>query len=562
MSGHSVLQIIKGVQKVPGDTLSAEQGLDVIDLLDPLGFSTDTYEMKIPALKSSAVYADSPLTDGRTLISGAMGNVNETIRLTLTAGTIVQMGAMLSKLLRFKQDCNNFWDMFGQIEPVYIKHQVNGEPGPRYALLYDIDIAIDQTVNPGDPQRDITIVIERETFWRGLAPGDNPKKWNCFVNGVAFNSSNASLRSGGQHTVSKTIGNKQEFNTVYTFQTENFVDIPAAALVGDAPPLVCIAADPTSGGSGLLTNLFIAKSTKPITQPDRQGNTQPRYNSFAAAAATLGVDATFVTDATLGIRHLPVSANARYASISFATATEQIRLTWQAGINFCHVNPNLLRGRYQIFLRGEQNGGALGNISLNVRCLNTSGYFFRSPTINPKITVANTVQVNDLGFVTFPVGSNSQSSIDGKGLSVNNVYSVSGEIDGNFTVELHALRSTGTATLRIYDLVFMPIDEGAVYVLPIGGATGGPETIVYDNTGYFNHGKSDVYAAGRLADGNDGLDNEIIAEPRGSMELTPGVDNRIYMLADHLDAPIGSNPADTLAVKINIVPRWAGLRDV
>lgn len=562
MTGHSILQIVKGIARVPGDTLSAEAGLDSIDFLDPLGFSVDTYEMKIPALKSSAVYADSPLVDGRTLISGTLGNVIETIRLTLTAGTMVQMSAMLSKLLRFKQDCNNFWDAFGQIEPVYIKHQVNGEPGPRYALLYDIDIAIDSTLTPGDPQRDLTIVIERETYWRGIAPGDNPKKWNCFVDDVPFNSSVANLRGGTRHTaLDAAISNRQEFNTVYTFLTKNFVDIPAAKLPGDAPPLLCAAVTPSSGGSGLLENLFVAVSTKPTSMIDREGHTLPLYNSLAGAAGELGIDATFVTDATLGIAHTPVSANKRYVNISFATATDQVRLTWRGNATFAHVDPHILRGRYQLFLRAEQNGGALGNIEVRIQIRGNTGYFYISPTILPKITVATVVQLNSVGVVTLPVSTRGFSGTNGLGVSVADQYSAVGEAGNGLVIELFARRITGVGTLRIYDLIMMPIDEGAVYVVPISGVTGGPESIVLDTTGYYTHGSSELYAAGRLADSGGGNDAEIVAEPRGNIQLTPGVNNRIYFLGDN-PTTIGSDPDDTFAVYLNIVPRWQGLRDV
>ncbi len=560
LTSTAFMMIIKGVAVTPQDSRSAEVGLSSIDLLDPQGFCCDDYAMQIPNLKNSAVWADSPTTDGRKLISGVLGNVTETIRLQLTASTIVQMAAMLSKLSQFKRDCKAYWDTLIQNDPVYLKHQIIGEPGPRFALLYDIDVNIETPIEPSDPNRTVTLSIEREPYWRGLAPGDNPKKWNCFVEGVNFDTSNSNLRGGVRHTATKTVLNRQEFASLNTLQAQNYIDIPAAKVVGDAPPLVCMAIQPTQGGSGLLENIFLARSTKRTSIVDKDGNTEILYNSFPAAGGSLGVDATFVTDATLGIKHIPVSPLARYASISFATATDQVRMTWQALSTFPHVNPNVLRGRYQIFLRGEQNAGALGNTSVYVRFRTASGYFYTSPAISPKITVANTVQLNDLGIVTIPSVSGGYSGIDGKGLSVNNYYAAAGEFDGNIIIELNALRSTGAATLRIYDLILMPIDEGAVYIVPIVGASGGPESVIYDNTGYFMHGKPDSYGAGRLDDGSGGLDNEVVAEVRGEMTLEPKVNNRIYLLADS-PTIVGSNPADTLSVFVNIVPRWIGLRD-
>lgn len=569
MNGIAFLKIVKGVQKVPGDTLSAEQGLDEIDLLDPNGFSCDDYDMKIPALKSSAVYADSPLSDGRTLISGALGNVIETIRLQLTAGTIIQLAAMLSKLLRFKQDCNDFWDTFGQIEPVYLKHQVIGEPGPRYALLYDIDIDPgQQPLIPSEAKRTVTLSIEREPYWRGLAPGDNPKKWSCFVNGTELSATNASLQGGSGDLVAETASNRQEFNGIHTFLTKNFIDIPAAKLPGDAPPLVCLVVQPIRvDTSTTVANLLIAKSSKPTTMPDRNSsNSLPRYNSLAGAAGVLGTDATFVTDATLGIAHNPVSANRRYVSVSFATATLQLREYWVASSTFSHVNQNLLRGRYQLFLRGEQNGGALGNTTVLVKMLDSGSVFFTSQTISPKLTVANRVQVNDLGVFTLPSGGTSFPGMPGTGLSVSSQYIVAGAIKNYISIELYAARSTGVATLRIYDLVFVPIDEGAVYILPNDYPSitaPGIGCMVYDNTGYFSHGRPDVYTNARLMDGSGGEDNEVSSEARGAFELTSGLNNRLYLLAD-TDSNVSEGALTNLnfSVYVNIVPRWSGLRDV
>ena len=234
ISGHAILKIVKGVQKTPGDSASVEVGLDEIDLLDSNGFSCDEYDMKIPALKSSAVYADSPLSDGRTLISGTVGNVTETIRLQLTAGTIIQLAAMLSKLGRFKQDCNDFWDTSRQIEPVFIKHQVIGEPGARYALLYDIDIDPgEQPLIPSEAKRTVTLSIEREPYWRGLAPGDNPKRWaieNVYRQSINPNNAvlGVSAPFGPLNLVYvTTLFNRTEYSTAnkQTYVTKNFIDI-------------------------------------------------------------------------------------------------------------------------------------------------------------------------------------------------------------------------------------------------------------------------------------------------------------------------------------------------
>lgn len=561
MTGHSILQIVKGIAQTPGDTLSAEAGLDSIDFLDPLGFSVDTYEMKIPALKSSAVYADSPLVDGRTLISGVLGNVNETIRLTLTAGTIMQMSAMLSKLLRFKQDCNNFWDTFGQIEPVYIKHQVSGEPGPRYALLYDIDIAIDSTLTPGDPQRDITVVIEREYGWRGIAPGANPKRWAVEnVNEQQWNSASASLISETGDLIKANIVNKTEFNTATTLLTQNFVDIPASSIPGDLPALLCLTVEPSS--IDVLPNIYVSRSTKSTTLPNRAGGTAlPQYNDMAAAWATMNIaDTTLQTD-TDGLVYSPLSANSRAARISFATlATLTLRLTWNANV---HRSIAVLRGTYALFLRARQNAGASGNtgIQLNFYELSSGAGgtpFYTSPTITP--TVSTSVALHYVGVVSIPGNQQAFVGLRGTGIGAASAANYGTE----FSVGLSAVRSTGTATLDIFDLVLMPIDEGmsSVQLNLTSDVAGADCYTIMDNTSYFSHGRPDDLGMARQTGGFTTNDQPLFAELKGNgITLTPKTNNRLYFLMQR-PTTLTALPGYAVTVIANIVPRWSGLRDV
>lgn len=554
MSGHAVLKIVNGIQKTPSDTSSAEQGLDEINLLDPSGFSVDSYAMKIPALKSGTVYADSPLTDGRTLIAGVLGNVSETLRVTLTAASIAQMTALLSKLGRFKQNCNNFWDTFGQIEPVYIKHQIVGEPGPRYALLYDIDIAIEPPFDPSVATRDLTIVIEREYGWRGIAPGDNPKRW--YIENVAvgqnWNTGTADLSTGDNHLASTTLANKLEFGTVNSFSTKNHIDVDGSLIPGDLPALVCLTVKQIVTGDA-AHNLFIGKDSKPLTLTNRDsGNQYPRYNTFAAAAGTMGADTSLATDSD-GIIYNPTSANARRARISFATdaTIAPPRVTWAASTLAQTVD--LLRGRYAVFLRARQNNGVSGNTSIVVEFYEGAGAL-SSYTILP--IVATGVQLHYVGVVGIPVNNRQFVGINGQGL-----YNPGTGSGAAVDIRLYASRSTGVATLDIFDLVFMPIDEGSIEIVPTVGISSSDQRIIYDNTGYFSHGYTESVAEVRNLNGAN-LDNQVVCEQRGSnIELTPGVNNRLYFLMRH-PTTNNSPPQATMQVRLNIVPRWSGLRDV
>lgn len=568
MANNAVLQIVKGIQKTPGDTISAETGLDVLDLLDTNGFSAAEYEMKIPSLKSSAVYADSPLTDGRTLISGTLGNVTETIRVTLNAASIVQLAAMMSRLMSFKQNCNDFWDTFGQIEPVYIKNQVSGEPGPRYALLYDIDVAVTDPANPTDTIRDVTIVIEREYGWRGIAPGDNPKKWTIeSLYKQKYNNANASLMTGNDHLLfDSNVKNRAEQNTTATgYITKNHVDIPAAKIPGDLPALVCVAV----GGTVAVINadaVMIGKSTKRNTGNTNRTTLTNQYLVYMlnAADATVGTDTTLAADtgACFGISNLQ-----RRSQTTFATATMQTRLTWDNTVFTANgFNSSVLRGRYALFVRARVSAASTTlALAAEITIGSTTVTLNSVPFVHEgSAGTGNTTfwGLAYLGQVSIPFNNRKTTmSVDGNGVSVNQNNSTQ-----ELQIKLNASRSSIGGSLYVSDLIMLPIDEGAVDLFagtaPISGGNNG-SAMVYDNTGYFTHGVPEEIAS--IYTTTPTLTREqYIGEISGSpIYLSPKVDNRLMFLAYQVatkDSHI--NDPSTMQVRVNIVPRWAGLRDV
>lgn len=545
MIGHAILQIMKGVQKTPGDTASNEQGLASIDLLDPKGFSTDTYEMKIPALKSSAVYADSPLEDGRTLIAGTLGNVIETIRVTLSAGTIVQLSAMLSNLLRFKQDCNDFWDTFGQIEPVFIKHQVNGEPGPRYALLYDIDIAIDSPTNPSEPTRDLTIVIEREYGWRGIAPGANPKQWTYYVQDRAFNSSSAALTTGIDHLLNATSQNRREWSQTgtdpTTLATKNYFDIPASLIPGDLDALCCLSVSFSDARQGF----YFARTSKPDLSVSGDIR-EPAYILNAGDATGLGTDVSTAADTGAPIS-TTTGANRR-GVVSFATlTTDAFRFRWD-GQSRSQFDFTTLRGRFITFVRARLS--ASSTVTMHLQVAAGSGISVAFPTqtfVDASAGGTGNTSIWSfvyMGVVSFPLS-------DGGILMADNGLGSEISTGGNYSISLYAARTGVATSLYVADLILIPIDEIAGEI-NLGDSA---NSIVMDNTGYFLHGKPG-------ATGHGGIIVEAGQLTGNALTLKPGIRNRIVLHDTVVQSGQQSVISTTLTTRLNIVPRWSGLRDV
>lgn len=552
ISQNAILQIIKGVAKIPQSSTSAEQGLDSINLLDPLGFACDTYEMQIPNLKGNAVWADSPLTDGRQPTSGALGNVTETIRLNLTAGTLVQMAAMLSKLVQFRRDCNDFWSTFYQIEPVYLKHQVIGEPGPRYALLYNIEINIEQPLNSNDSNRIITLSIEREPYWRALAPGDNPKRWTIenFFTGQTWSPATSVLTSGSNHLFNGTVNNRTEWNTTQTaLLSQSYVDIPASSIPGDAPALVenCIL---LSSGSGTVSDIVVGLTTKPDLVIDAAGSVRiPNYN-LNGADGTVGTDTTAAADTGAPVRSS--SGVASRLNCTFATvATSAERVRWDPARVGTYFDFSTLRGRYMVFLRARLS--AAGTVTLQ---LNTQGSIgeYTSPlftlTDNGSGGTGNTTywKAAYMGVISFPI-SNQPIPINDSGIGIEVPTSGATPI-----LRVYAARTSGTPVLYISDLVFIPIDEGS-WLMNSNAYLGVGNGFILDDTGYYMHGKTDVF-----------FDAQGVVSSEGRFSnfyLAPKKRNRLVFLFS-FDAfngtPFHSDIRNVYSITLNIVPRWQGLR--
>jgi len=169
---------------------------------------------------------------------------------------------------------------------------------------------------------------------------------------------------------------------------------------------------------------------------------------------SLGTDATQVAD--------PACPMGQAINISFATTTDvlRVRLTGTAMLDDYW-------GTYRVFLRCRQVAGVVGEVSvaLNVRLIGIGG-------ANPKMRMATKaletfdsgLEVVDCGILTLPFTQTAQADLPLLGMDL--------------IFEVYASRSAAAATLRIADLILIPIDEwSAQYDDPVADPTWGTSAL-------------------------------------------------------------------------------------
>jgi hypothetical protein len=307
-------------------------------------------------------------------------------------------------------------------------------------------------------------------------------------------------------------------------------------------------------------DVYIAKSSKPTSISDRAANSLPLYNAFAASGGSMQNSTALVNDAVAGIVHTPASATAKVANPNFATTTELNRITWTVGAAlYPHVNPALLRGTYDVFVRAHQTGGAAGICNMRLTMQTTGDFvFFNSGPKTVQLQVTGHSALHYMGVAT--IGSDVASQISARGTGK--------QVEYDFTISLYAQRTTGTgaAVLNIVDVILLPIEEGLVQITPnyYDSVAAHPLQHIYDNTGYFLHGKPDDIATVHGVPGASNNEYSPLVEPRGGqIMLEPNVNNRLYFLS----MTRGSDPPSAGGqykhdVFINLVPRWSGVRDI
>lgn len=567
------LKIIKGVGRVAGDTNSAEQDPVVFNLLDGICTLID-WSPNIASLKNGGVWIDSPLTDGRNLLSAPAANVIEKISISLSSAGYLNVSKAFDLLNKMVSDSHDFWQTESQIEPVYLHWWANCAPGPQYALIYDIQLAVEYR-DSTQPTIDIELTIEREPYWRGIPPGANPKLWTFYSRGENFGTAKtaSNLNLGNTDALaSATLQNRTEWETTgfSSFISKNFIDIPASAIPGDAPALVQIEASTThTTNTRYAKNVFIWRSTKPTSIKDNNGALIYQANIFNVGDANTN-GPTKTIDATNGVISNGSNVTRYIATYTvLASASPNDLIAFPGTTGFPNAALNLNRGNYAVFLRCKQLTGASGDVQARFRLTAygsgvTSGLLYTSAYVNmPFFAAAYAFGLLYLGTITLPVAGRSLSGVDGLGLSSPAKSGFTSDYGINIDLKNNA---AANRNVQFLDLILFAYDEPGIQLNNPSFTNLGTIVNDYDNTGYFQHGRPGDYSK----QSNDIAFPEILGQ---SLNLIPRVNNRLYFLFTSADTTTNPteiysdpNPTGTaltgITARVNIVPRWSGIRDV
>lgn len=571
---HKQLMIVKGIGKTPGDTNSAEPDPVVFNLMaeDQVSLTPNGWTPQIAAVKSGGVWADSPISDGRQLLTAPVGNVTEKIEILIADNSYLGVMKQLDTLYQMARDCRDFWQTQTQVHPVYLLWYAGCGAGQQFAQLFNIELAPEYQ-DATRPTIKVTITLEREPYWRAIPPGANPKIWTYYVNlsHPQYNTSGASLVANSDHLITQTIQNKAEWNpTAYGLQTvflsQNFIDITASQVPGDAPALIEMS---LTSDLRVSSDIYIARYSLPQTSVGHDAIS--RANSFTLNAG----DGSVGTATKRNTGSATTGALSNGSSVNFFDAFRQSTgidanfadfVTWgeSSGTGLIRLDRNFFSGSFAIFCRGR-NGSAAAPLTGDMRIRlvidefeNNATQYLNSitlPETNPSAGVGSYV-LTYMGTITIPFENRAVQSLSGYGLQFQ-------ESTANFRVRLQQKVDVATAN-RVFefsDLIFMPISDGFFQAKLNFNSSNTSSVVLYDNTGYLSRGNADPSVLGYLTNSISGGVNQ---ELRGQdIYLSPHKNQRLYVIFSSFDIAgnIASYLNQTQVVRLNIVPRWSSIRD-
>lgn len=570
---EDILELIVGVSAIDGDANSndVQQGqLDYFALDDKIPFGVNReilWTPNIAAPENGGSWQSSANLEGRRPTSLKVGNVTEVVQLyfnTPSYNDYTQTWTHIQRIVALARDFNT---TYSQTDPVYLKWK-NRRGKSQYALILNMNAVATMESDDGNYNMRVSIDIEREPAWRPLPPFSNPKLWSLYVNDTKPTASNVSLINGLNDWKSATLDGKHEYDsTDYngTPLSQNYVDISANEVPGDAPAKVMVVFKKPVSDTSDTREFVIARSSKKLIATGHDGSTNYQTYNFNGgdASVTNGGGKTMTKPTGTGFISNGSNVNKAVAqavvtngSVYNDGTTYISPLVWGSGALSTgrkYIDKHLLRGRYAVFFRGGILAST-SNVYARVQYAEVNATDPVKTIGEVAVLSGGTVQTHYVGDVTIPL-SGSVSSTDGRGSYVSPNTSFNCEFRMDFR------NSSGASqTIIVWEMFIVPIDECAVRVkysqgrfLPTVSASDGAYAI-YDNTGYMNR-ELDRHFGQMFSDDVTAAPMEVYGSP---IELTPNKDQRIYIFS------VNNLITEKLAegdFYFNILPRWYGVRD-
>lgn len=530
-------------------TTPSQPAPEVIDLLAPgiivreAGGSSDW----IPTIAGTknGQWADSETANGRTPVSLPTANAIESLSLVASS---TQAGiALLAELNRFAEIGRLFWTETAQ-RPLYLEWAASSGAGSQFALIYNMQAAIEQfdAIENAEEPLVVSLSIEREAAWRGIAPGLPAKYWTLISRGLQpttaaspsptgfFNVDDLNpLTGAGDKASLYTLTN--DFGDELGTNNRNFIDVDGADIPGDAPALVWILNDFNSSSITL--------------------NYSKDSNIDFGTANAFGVAGTYAPGTRRRMRFN--AGDWALGAASNVTITKQINAAAWLG-NGSIVNRTAIQLVFAAGVAGSTTAVASFIAPMQAYAGSNYAVFLTSAGGSSAVTVRATIAYNDTAeqAIGSVVPSRTSALVTGRSDYLGTVSfpdQRSGGFGGFqtavpfFTIRLYVSKPGATTpTLNLFDIALVPITEGSVSITPTGLSTA---RTTFDNTGYAS--SRDIFAGSMT--GNRSIPNTFTGN---GFQLTPGITNRIYVFAG-----IG-NEDTNYTTTLNLIPRWYGVRTV
>lgn len=533
-SGISLGQVAPG-EEIPEKIVLLGKG--ATDIKDEGGYSS--WRPGMPALKNGGVWTDSNTSNGRVLVSAPVSNVTETFRIVIQNISPQIRGSSVAALNRMAEAARAFHATESQPLPVHLVFRPIGVDQPQYALVYNIDIAADIDSFELQNATIVNLSIEREPYWKFLPNGANPKLYSFYRKGwrpnVDYLSSTLSLINAYANDEDFQKANIYPFDEINTLAI-NYVDIDLRDhyISGDAQAQALITFQAKTTG---ISGLYIARSTR--RDLFSGSGTNRARNTFNGGDITINSGnptVTKVVDATNGLLSNGSTVTRYVLQLVYAAGTISGTSvgSWSRLIS-------QYPGRYAAFLRAQVTAGTVDATKFYLE------YAFGGSNINLQQTIPRHLDQTGYGFthlgtVDFTLIGNRYVTHLGTGIDTTTT----------FTMRLHTLKSSAeTPTVRVWDVVLMPIDEPNAMITLDFASLSVDDFAFMDTTGYFG--------AAKVMETAMSLQSSTLYQRRLSgipITLTPGIQNRLYFLP-RIGTP---TPATPHQMRLNIVPRWQSLR--